>query len=192
MLLGDFKICKSPLPKLLSEQSLDLRAKFPVRWKLKDGYSTRNHNRIALNASKILDQALEDRSCEVYIADIKVQFEPGQNYFYPDVVVTCDERDDDPRFVQFPCLIIEVLSPSTEAADRGLKFAQYRRFTALQEYVLVQPDRPVVEVFRRNTQDQWVLSEYGGEDRLQLESVEVEVAVAELYRQIKFEATSTQ
>jgi Uma2 family endonuclease len=93
---------------------------------------TRNHNRIAFNFSKLLDDALVDRPCEVYIADVKVQVEPGQKYFYPDVVVTCDEHDNDPQLVQFPSLIIEVLSPSTEAADRGIKFAKYRQFSTLQ------------------------------------------------------------
>jgi Uma2 family endonuclease len=148
---------------------------------------TRNHNRISLNFSKLLDDALLNRNCDVYIADVKVQVEPGQKYFYPDVVVTCDERDDDAQLVQFPCLIIEVLSPSTEAIDRGAKFARYRQFTALQEYVLVQVDRPKVEVFRRNDKNQWVLSEYDREDRLLLESIGVEIAIADLYRQVQFE-----
>jgi Uma2 family endonuclease len=148
---------------------------------------TRNHNRISLNFSKLLDDALLNRACEVYIADVKVQVEPGQKYFYPDVVVTCDERDDDAQLIQFPCLIIEVLSPSTEAIDRGAKFARYRQFASLQEYVLVQVDRPKVEVFRRNDRSQWVLSEYDLEERLLLESIGVEIAIADLYRQVQFE-----
>jgi Uma2 family endonuclease len=148
---------------------------------------TRNHNRISLNFSKLLDDALLNRSCEVYIADVKVQVEPGQKYFYPDVVVTCDERDDDTQFIQFPCLIIEVLSPSTEAIDRGIKFARYRQFTSLQEYVLVQADRYHVEVFRRNDRGQWVLSEYELADSLLLESIGVEITISELYRQVQFE-----
>ncbi len=148
---------------------------------------TRNHNRISLNFSKLLDDALLDRSCDVYIADVKVQVEPGQKYFYPDVVVTCDERDDDSQFVQFPCLIIEVLSPSTEAIDRGAKFARYRKFTSFQEYVLVPADQSNVEVFRRNAQGQWVLSEYGWEDTLLLESLKIEVAIADLYRQVQWD-----
>ncbi|WP_310485474.1 Uma2 family endonuclease [Chamaesiphon sp. VAR_48_metabat_403] len=148
---------------------------------------TRNHNRISLNFSKLLDDALLNRSCDVYIADVKVQVEPGQKYFYPDVVVTCDERDDNTQFVQFPCLIIEVLSPSTEAIDRGVKFARYRQFTSLQEYVLVQADRYHVEVFRRNDRGQWVLSEYNLEDRLLLESINIEITISELYRQVQFE-----
>lgn len=148
---------------------------------------TRNHNRISGNFFRLLDDALLNRDCDVYIADVKVQVEPGQKYFYPDVVVTCDERDDEAQLVQFPCLIIEVLSPSTEAIDRGAKFARYRQFTSLQEYVLVQVDRPKVEVFRRNRNNQWVLSEYDREDRLLLESIGVEIPIADLYRQVQFE-----
>ncbi|WP_310410103.1 Uma2 family endonuclease [Chamaesiphon sp. OTE_8_metabat_110] len=148
---------------------------------------TRNHNRISGNFFRLLDDALLNRDCDVYIADVKVQVEPGQKYFYPDVVVTCDERDDEAQLVQFPCLIIEVLSPSTEAIDRGVKFARYRQFTSLQEYVLVQVDRPKVEVFRRDRNNQWVLSEYDREDRLLLESIGVEIPIADLYRQVQFE-----
>ena len=148
---------------------------------------SRNHNRISGNCFKLLDDALINRNCEVYIADVKVQVEPGRKYFYPDVVVTCDKSDDDAQIVQFPCLIIEVLSPSTEAIDRGAKFARYRQFQSLQEYVLVQVDRPKVEVFRRNENNQWVLSEYDLDDRLLLESIGVEIAIADLYRQVQFE-----
>jgi Uma2 family endonuclease len=148
---------------------------------------TRNHNRISGNWFKLLDDALLNRDCDVYIADVKVQVEPGRKYFYPDVVVTCNQSDDDAQIVQFPCLIIEVLSPSTEAVDRGAKFARYRQFISLQEYVLVQVDRPKVEVFRRNENNQWVLSEYDLDDRLLLESIGVEIAISDLYRQVQFE-----
>jgi Uma2 family endonuclease len=154
--------------------------------------ATRNHNRVALNFSKLLDDALDDRPCEVYIVDVKVQVEPGRKYFYPDVVVTCDESDRDPSLVQFPCLIIEVLSPSTEAVDRGKKFAKYRQFTTLQEYVLVQITQPGVEVFRRNQQGQWVLSEYALGEILLLESIGVEIAIADLYRQVQFESEEAE
>ncbi|MBD2496392.1 Uma2 family endonuclease [Nostoc sp. FACHB-280] len=149
---------------------------------------TRNHNRVSGNFFKLLDDALGDRICEVYIVDVKVQVETGQKYLYPDVVVTCDKRDDDPQLIQFPCLIIEVLSPSTEAADRGKKFAAYRQSPTLQEYVLVQVAQPGVEVFRRNEQGKWVLSDYNLGDTLLLESVNVEIAIADLYRQVKFES----
>ncbi|MEI6329416.1 MAG: Uma2 family endonuclease [Pseudanabaena sp.] len=147
---------------------------------------TRNHNRVSFNFSKILDDALVDRQCEVYITDVKVQVEPSRKYFYPDVVVTCDQRDRDPQLVLFPCLIIEVLSPSTEAYDRGFKFSQYRQFDSLQEYVLVQVEQPIVEVFQRNQDGKWWFSEYALGDRLFLRSINLEISVEDLYKQIQF------
>jgi Uma2 family endonuclease len=111
---------------------------------------TRPHNRVSFNCSKVLDDLLAERDCEVYISDVKVQVEANRKYFYPDVVVTCDARDLDAQLVQYPCLIIEVLSPSTEAVDRGIKFMHYRQANTLQTYLLVQPDAPRVEGFTRN------------------------------------------
>lgn len=149
---------------------------------------TRSHNRVSLNSYKMLDDALTGRACEIYIADVKVQVKPKRKYFYPDVVVTCDERDrHESKFVAYPCLIIEVISPSTEAIDRGAKFLHYRKFETLQEYVLVQVDQPLVEVFQRNDQGQWVLFEYGIGDRILLKSVNVEIAVSDLYRQVQID-----
>jgi Uma2 family endonuclease len=153
---------------------------------------TRNHNRVSGNFFNLLDTALADRPCDVYIVDVKVQIKPGRKYFYPDVVVTCDQRDRDAQIVQFPCLIVEVLSPSTEAIDRGAKFAKYRQLSTLQEYILVQVEQPGVEVFRRNERDQWVLSEYAVGDRLYLESVGVDLAIADLYRQVQFESNNLE
>ena len=149
---------------------------------------TRNHNRVSFNFSKILDAALSDRQCEVYISDVKVQVEPRKKYFYPDVVVTCDERDrTEPQLVLFPCLIIEVLSPSTEAYDRGFKFSQYRKSESLQEYVLVQVEQAMVEVFQRNQDGQWVLFEYDLGDRIFFKSINAEIAVNDLYQQVQFD-----
>jgi Uma2 family endonuclease len=162
--------------------------------------STRNHNRVSGNFFKILDDSLANSSCEVYIVDVKVQVELGQKYFYPDVVVTCDERERNPQLIQYPCLIIEVLSPSTEAADRGKKFAAYRQILTLQEYVLVQVAQPGVEVFRRNEQGKWVLSDYSLGDGLLLESLNIEIVmaqrlppwgIADLYKQVQFEVEVT-
>lgn len=148
---------------------------------------TKKHNRVSGNAFKLLDGILADRDCEVYITDIKVQVEANRKYFYPDVVVTCDERDRDAQLVQYPCLIVEVLSPSTEAVDRGKKFTYYRRFTTLREYLLIQPEQPIVEVFARNEIGKWVLTEYGMEDVIDLESIGCSIAVKDLYDRVKFE-----
>ncbi len=93
-------------------------------------------------------------------------------------------------------MIVEVLSPSTESfeslsetlRERGFKFSQYRKFETLQEYVLVQVDQPIVEIFQRNEQGQWLFFEYGLSDRIFLKSVNVDIAVSDLYRQIQFDA----
>jgi len=153
---------------------------------------TRNHNRVCLNFVKCLDNRLNNPLYEVYILDVKIQVEPGKKYFYPDVVVTCDRGDRDPQLIQFPCLIVEVLSPSTEAIDRGTKFTKYRQFPSLQEYVLVQVEQPGVEVFRRHQEGQWVFSDYSLSDSLSLTSVDVEIAIADLYRQVPFEANHAE
>ena len=149
--------------------------------------TTKNHHRVARNFSNRLNAAFGDGPCEVFTADIRVRVEPRRKYFYPDVVVSCDDREDDDLYVKFPCLIIEVLSSSTEAIDRGIKFAKYRKLLSLKEYVLVQVSQPGVEVYQRSDRGQWIYSTYGLNDRFLLDSVGVEVTVADLYHQVKFE-----
>jgi Uma2 family endonuclease len=145
---------------------------------------TKKHNRVAINWVQQLNAAIGDRDCEVYISDVKVQVQANRKYFYPDVVMTCDQRDQDAQLVQYPCLIVEVLSPSTESVDRGTKFTYYRRFTALREYILIQPEQPIVEVFSRNQADKWELAEYGIDDVIQLESIGCAIAVKDLYDRV--------
>ncbi|MFG3817436.1 Uma2 family endonuclease [Limnothrix redekei] len=179
-------------PLLTAEEYLAWEATQTERHEFWDGEpiaisgSPRSHNRIAGNIFAALSAALADRPCEVYISDIKVQAAPGRKYFYPDLVVTCDDRDQDERFVQFPSLIVEVLSPSTESFDRGAKFAAYRRLDTLQTYILVQVDRPDIEVFQRNDRGQWVLSDYGLDDAIDLGAIKLTLSVKTIYRQIVF------
>jgi Uma2 family endonuclease len=149
---------------------------------------TKRHNRVSGNCFKVLDGLMADRDCEVYITDVKVQVEANRKYFYPDVMVTCDGRDRDAQMVQYPCLIVEVLSSSTEAVDRGAKFTYYRRFSTLREYVLIQQERPMVEVFCRNEIGKWVLTEYGLGDVIDLESLGCQVSVLDLYDRVVFDA----
>ncbi len=153
---------------------------------------SKRHNRISGNCFKVLDGLLADRDCEVYITDVKVQVEANRKYFYPDVMVTCDVRDRDAQMVQYPCLIVEVLSSSTEAVDRGAKFTYYRRFATLREYVLIQQERPMIEVFCRNEVGKWVLTEYGPGDVIDLESLGCQVAVIDLYDRVVFDAIEDQ
>ncbi|MBW4512046.1 MAG: Uma2 family endonuclease [Scytonematopsis contorta HA4267-MV1] len=149
---------------------------------------TKPHNRIALNLATALDSHLADKGCEVFIADVKLQLSSKGPYRYPDVMVTCDPRDkENNKFVEYPCLIVEVLSPSTEAKDRGSKFKKYRQLETLKEYVLIQPEQIGVECFRKNEQGLWVLYSYEAGETVNLESVGLSISVEALYRQVNFD-----
>ncbi len=152
------------------------------------------HNRISLNLATALDSYLQGKGCEVYIADVKVQVSANGPYHYPDVVVTCDPRDQDSaQVVHHPCLIIEVLSPSTESYDRGGKFARYRKLESLQEYVLVQSETIGVEVFRRNEAGLWVLYPSEAEEVVTLESIGgLSLTMDQIYRQVSFEQSELE
>lgn len=116
---------------------------------------------------------------------MKVQVATASSYYYPDVVVTYDPRDRESNsIVQHPCLIVEVLSPSTEGYDRGGKFARYRQLETLQEYVLIDSEQIGVDCFRRNEQALWVLYPYTAEDTITLASVGLSLPVTALYRQV--------
>lgn len=111
---------------------------------------TRVHNTIALNLATSIRQRLKS-PCKLYISDVRVNFQlrGDEYYYYPDIVVTCEVRDSDPRVIRFPKLIIEVLSESTERVDRREKFFAYTSIESLEEYVLVGQELPEATLFRR-------------------------------------------
>jgi Uma2 family endonuclease len=126
-------------------------------------------------------------SCRTYISDTKVHIQSSMSYYYPDIVVSCDERDRSfSNFLRYPSLIIEVLSDTTEAFDRGNKFADYRKLESLQEYVLVSQMLIRVEVFRRNADGQWVLYTFEAHDLLHLASLDFSCSVVDLYEDVDF------
>jgi Uma2 family endonuclease len=118
-------------------------------------------------------------------SDKKIQIESINTYYYPDITISCDQRDRAfENFLRYPCLIIEVLSSTTEAFDRGDKFADYRHLDSLQEYLLISQNRMNIECFRRNTENQWVLHPYGEVDRLDLASLNFQCAVTDVYEEV--------
>lgn len=149
------------------------------------------HVIITGNVAVTLSTRLQDRPCVVATNDFRVRVSPEGLYAYPDIVVVCGE----PKFADSvtdtllnPILLIEVLSPSTEAYDRGFKSAQYRMLESLQEYALVSQAEPRVEVFRRQTGGHWLLSEFVGlEGVCVFESVEASVALSKVYDKVSFE-----
>ena len=160
--------------------------------------TTDAHNTISLNAAIVLRSHLRGSDCDVYIADVKAQLAHRKNYYYPDVMVTCDSADKTDNLAKrFPKLIVEVLSDSTESFDRGDKFVDYQSFDSLEEYVLINTRRKRVEVFRRAEGGLWVLQIYkdgenGTEVVVEFKSVGLSVPLLDLYVDARLETVETR
>ncbi len=149
------------------------------------------HNVLVANLVAGLHSQLRARPCRVLPSDMRVLVAATGLYTYPDVVVVCgDPQFTDQRFdtLTNPNLIVEVLSPSTEAYDRGRKFEQYGTIASLQEYLMVASDRVHVDLYTRQAGGRWLLTSANRlEDTLELESVNCRVALAELYEKVDWE-----
>jgi Uma2 family endonuclease len=149
---------------------------------------TIDHGSIALNFGSLLKIHMRGRGCKTLNSDCRVSIIGSTKYVYPDLSVTCDERDKiTPQYITYPCLIIEVLSPSTEAYDRGNKFKMYRRNPSLQEYVLVSTSAIEIELFRKSDGDNWKIINYQAGDIVELKSVNLTVPIEQIYEDIIFE-----
>ena len=144
-------------PQLTSDEYLHLEAQNNVKHEYIDGEiyamagASDPHVTIALNLATLLRSHVRGSGCRVYISDMKARIEALNRFYYPDVLVTCDPRDlENPTYKQFPTLVVEVLSDSTEAFDRGDKFADYQTLETLREYVLINTKRQRVECCRRS------------------------------------------
>jgi Uma2 family endonuclease len=138
------------------------------------------HGLITLNLAGLMSQRLPER-CQVFSSDMKVRIQTAERdiFYYPDVLVSCDPRDREPYFRQYPCLVAEILSPHTARLDRFEKFLFYRQLDTLQEFLLVSQDYRQVEVFRRS--DQWRGDRYTSGE-VQLRSIDLAVTIDEIYR----------
>lgn len=147
------------------------------------------HNVIVLNTGAEIRQHLKKRPCKIYTNDMRVKVSPTGLYTYPDVVVVCGQAQFDDAHLDTllnPTILIEVLSDSTEAYDRGRKFEHYRSLESLAEYVLIAQNRPQVEAYRRQPSQQWLLTESRGlEGVLRLHSIECDLALAEIYDKVE-------
>ena len=149
------------------------------------GGATDAHVTITGNLFTLLRTHLRGSPCRVYILDMKLRVETADAFFYPGLMVTCSAEDRAlPRFKSQPTVLVEVLSKSTAAFDRGRKFEIYRQLSSLREYVLIEQERMSVECFRRDAQDRWVLQAYGPGDRVELSSVGFSTALETLYEDV--------
>lgn len=181
-------------PYLTHEQYLQMEEQSHIKHEYIDGQiyamagASDPHVTIAGNLFALLRSHVRGSGCRVYIADMKARIELLNRFYYPDVMVTCDPRDQEtPTYKRFPSLIVEVLSDSTEAFDRGDKFADYQALESLREYVLINTKRQRVECFRRNEEGLWVLQFYTPEQAsFRLESVGFEATLEALYEDVTF------
>lgn len=150
---------------------------------------TEEHNLIVLNVGAELRNQLKERPCRVYPSDMKVHIAAADVGTYPDVMVICGERqfhDGRRDVVTNPTLIVEVLSDSTEAYDRGDKFRHYRSIQSLQAYLLLSQYQMQAELFLRQPDGTWSLSSYQDpSESIPLRIVEAELSLAEVYDKVE-------
>ncbi len=148
------------------------------------------HSLVKTNVTGELRNQLSGRPCTAYDSDLRVKVDATGLYTYPDASVVCGslEFDDNDRdTVLNPTLLVEVLSPSTEAYDRGKKFNHYRRIKSLREYLLVSQDEAKIERFQRNVDGTWTLTEASGlEATLHLPSLGIDLSLREVYEKVDF------
>ncbi len=163
-----------------------------VRYEFIDGYAyllaggTADHSTIKQNIANLIRGLLRGGPCRVYDSDMKVRISKTR-YVYPDVSVSRDPHDRGRTdILQSPRLVVEVLSPSTEAKDRGKKFSYYRACPTIEEYVLVDTQQQSVEVYQREQAPFWRFSSFGPGDHMELTSLSIRFPVAAIYEDVTF------
>jgi Uma2 family endonuclease len=159
-----------------------------------DGYvyamsgGTQNHSAIAINFLLLIAPHLRGSNCNVFNSDLKVEILNSSNYTYPDLSVTCDDRDRENAIcISYPCLVVEVLSSSTEAYDRGKKFEKYRRNPNLIDYVLVSSEEIAIDIYHKNDAREWMILSYRSGDQVELKSINLSLPIEQFYEEIVFE-----
>jgi Uma2 family endonuclease len=149
------------------------------------------HNDIAINLLSAVLPQIRAQGCRVNMADVKLQVDASGLYYYPDLIVSCDPQDlNAQKFIRFPKLIVEVLSPGTAEKDRGDKFRDYQRIPSLQEYLLISSDKISAECYRRGEGRRWLYSPYTVGDEIALESIGYRIRIEQLYVGVNFDPPS--
>lgn len=185
---------KDKFPKLTPEEYFVWEEKQLLRHEYLNGEiyamggGTQNHGRIASNIIFIVKGHLRGGGCQVGNSDCRVNILETKDYVYPDVSVTCDDSDRTAtQAIEYPCLIVEVLSPSTANYDRGDKFRLYRRNPSLQDYVLVDAEKIAIDLYRKNDRGNWEIFNYQAGDNIELRSIDLSFPIESVYEDIVFE-----
>jgi Uma2 family endonuclease len=182
---------KERFPKLTPEEYFAWEEQQLEKHELIDGQvyamsgGSINHSRIAIRLATIIDTHLDASSCSTGNSDLKVNIADTNNYTYPDLSVTCDDRDKTTtRYITYPCLIVEVLSPSTENYDRGGKFRLYRKNPSLQDYLLVSSTAIEMDLYHKNEAGDWLIINYQAGDTIKLKSINLSFPIEQIYRNL--------
>ncbi|MFZ4855442.1 MAG: Uma2 family endonuclease [Desulfuromonadaceae bacterium] len=175
----------SPQDYLEWEANQDYKSEYYAGEVFAQEGASSKHGTLTLNLGAMLNMHLKGTSCRAYIADMKLRVSEVDAFFYPDVMVTCDQRDrDTDMYKQHPVLIAEILSESTAEYDRTFKFACYQKIPTLQDCLLISQDVYSVEHFHLNDSGEWVRRVNAFTDLFRLDSINLDVAVSDLYADV--------
>ena len=175
------------MPIVTEQEYLEMEKASSIKHEFVDGYifamvgSSRAHNKIAMNIGSSIHQHLKDAPCDVYMSDVRLKIEHLSSYYYPDIMVGCSREEDD-YCLSKPCLIIEVLSPSTASTDRREKLLAYQSIPSLKDYCLINQSECKVEKYTREQEGRsWILNVYEQAENIPFACVDVEMSMQAIY-----------
>ena len=172
---------------LLGEQQTDIKHEYLDGQVVAMGGASRAHGLLVMSLSALLLPAARQKHCQLFAADMKLRLDhDGASYFYyPDLVLSCDPADRDPLFVRTPCLLVEVLSPSTERIDTREKLLAYRLLPSLREYLLLRQDRGQADLYQWSDEGRWQHHVLGQpDDALALRCLDAAVSLRDVYADV--------
>lgn len=146
--------------------------------------ATQAHNVIVANFCRHLYDPVKKVGCRVFASDMKLRIEATNSFYYPDIMVTCEPFSAGSVYTHSPCLIVEVMSPSTQDVDRREKLTAYRHLPSLLEYVLVHQNKMQIEVYRKDNKGEWHCNVFSGAAKLPLiflSDSTVELSMQDIY-----------
>lgn len=165
------------------EERSDIRHEFDNGKLIAMAGTTDKHNDICHNIKAALKKQLKHTNCRIQVENVKVRIGENKRYTYPDVFVTCDDRDlADAYIKRYPSVIFEVLSDGTRVYDKTAKFMLYQKIETLQHYILIEPETIDIEIFSKNEKGEWsAQSLHQLMDNLILSALNISVLVADIY-----------
>jgi Uma2 family endonuclease len=149
--------------------------------------TSRRHNSIAFNIAFNLRLASRDKPCDIHLSDVKAKAQRSKAYYYPDVMVSCQQDEADAYYLEKPCLIVEVTSKSTEWKDYAEKLIAYQKLASLQVYLIVAQDQALVTMVYRDAESGWEVARFDAlEQTLTLPCPESTLTLADIYEGIDF------